>query len=431
METMSIIGIILALGFIFYGAMKSITPIILAPVAAVIVALTSGLNMSEAYATTYMTGLGNFVRNNYPIFLTGALFGKFMEISGLSYSISKGILNRFGAGRVMIAVSLASAGLAIVGISTFVAMFTLYPMCVVLFKEADVPRKIIPAAIISPAIISGVMPGLPHMYNGMVIRFFGVSAFAGPVIGFTMAGVHFVCVTIFLVWMAGKFKAQGLHFEALESDKKYFDPSAEDGSAPNPYLVVIPVIIILVLLNIVKLTVAESLTGGCVVLLCMFFKRFTSKFKALLDDAVRNSFTIVVTAAIVGFGTVVTVTPGYKNVVAMLTNASMGNPYVLTFIVVNIIAAITGSGNGGLSVALEAVGKQVLDMGANVNALARIFPASCLVFDTMPHNSIVVMSLNVCGVKHMEGYKYIFVTNCVCPLIAATVGIILASLGVA
>ena len=429
MQTISLIGIFIALALIFYGSMKSFSPIILAPLAAIIVALTSGLNTSQAYAVTYMTGLGNFVRANFPIFLTGALFGKFLEVSGLCHSISQAIISKFGSEKAIIAMALASVALSIAGISAFVLIFTLYPMSVALFREADIPREIIPAALIAPSVASSVLPGLPVLYNGIASNQFKTTVSAAPITGTAMGIVIFVLSVVYLTQTVKKLKAKGRHFELMESDKKLFD-AGNTSNLPNPFLALIPIAITLVLLNVIHLTVAESLAFGSVVMIIMFFPRFRNKFKPLLDDSIKNSFAIVVTASIVGFGSVVTTTAGYESVVAFLSKVSFGNPYVLAFISTNIVAAITGSGGGGITVAMQTVGQQALAMGGNVEALTRMFIASCLCFDTMPHNSVVVTSLNACGVKHSEGYKYLFMSMAVVPTIAAIVGVIMFSLGI-
>ena len=430
MQALSLIGIFIALGLIFYGSMKSITPIILAPIAALIVALTSGLNLSEVYAVTYMTGLGNFVRANFPIFLTGALFGKFLEVSGLCHSISKAIIGKFGSSKAILAMALASVALSIAGISAFVLIFTLYPMSVVLFREADIPREIIPAALIGPSISASILPGLPSLYNGMASTHFKTTVAAAPITGFVMGAVALALCLLYLTRTVKKLKDKGLHYELLESDKKYFTEMEDKAGMPNPFLALIPVLVTLILLNVVRLTVAESLAFGCVVMIIMFFPRFRGKFKPLLDDAIRNSFAIVVTAAIVGFGSVVTTTAGYESVVSFLSRVSLGNPYILAFVSVNIVAAITGSGGGGLTVAMTTVGEQAIAMGANVQSLTRVFIVSCLCFDTMPHNSVVVTSLNACSVKHAQGYKYLFATNALVPTACAAVGIIMSTIGI-
>jgi len=244
-----------------------------------------------------------------------------------------------------------------------------------------------------------------------------------------MGIIIFFLSLMYLMRTVKKLKAKGLHFELLESDKKLFDASV-DTSLPNPFLALIPVSITLILLNIVRLNVAESLAAGCVVMIVMFFPRFKSKFKALLDDAIRNSFAIVVTAAIVGFGSVVTTTLGYASVVSFLSKVSLGNPYILAFISTNIVAALTGSGAGGITVAMTTVGEQAIAMGGNVQALTRMFIVSCLCFDTMPHNSVVVTSLSACGVKHAQGYKHLFLSMAILPTVAAIVGIIMFTLGI-
>jgi len=234
MTTVSLIGIIVALVFIFYGSMKSISPIILAPVAAILVALTSGLDVSAAYATTYMSGVGGFVTANFPVFLTSAIFGKFLESSGLCTSISRAVVKKFGATSAILAMAIASVLLSIAGISAFVIIFTLYPMSLAMFREADVPRPMIPAALVGPTIAASILPGLPQLYNSMASQGLGVPASAGLVMGLVMAVVAFVLCVLYLNWTYRRLHKKGLHFEMVESDKKFFEKEEQLESLPNP-----------------------------------------------------------------------------------------------------------------------------------------------------------------------------------------------------
>ena len=55
---------------------------------------------------------------------------------------------------------------------------------------------------------------------------------------------------------------------------------------------------------------------------------------------------------------------------------------------------------------------------------------SQITFDSLPHNSAIVLTLSYCGVTHKEGYKHLFVVTVVTTTLATIVNIIMAHLGV-
>ena len=92
-----------------------------------------------------------------------------------------------------------------------------------------------------------------------------------------------------------------------------------------------------------------------------------------------------------------------------------GSPLVSEALTVNILAGITGSASGGMSIALGAMAKPWLEWAAQVNLdpqmLHRIASLACGGLDSLPHNGAVITLLAVCGLTHKESYIDIGVTT--------------------
>ena len=98
---------------------------------------------------------------------------------------------------------------------------------------------------------------------------------------------------------------------------------------------------------------------------------------------------------------------------------------------VNLLAGMTANGTGGVTLFMENFGATILGNPAiNVGALHRIAAISGAGFDSLPHNSAIVLTLSYCGVTHKEGYKHLFVVTVVTTTLATIVNIIMAHLGV-
>ena len=98
---------------------------------------------------------------------------------------------RLGTARAMLAVVLAGAIVTYGGVSLFVAFFVLAPMAQRLFKAADIPRRLMPAAIAlgTMTFTMSALPGTPALQNAIPMPFFGTTPFAAPGLGIIAAAI--------------------------------------------------------------------------------------------------------------------------------------------------------------------------------------------------------------------------------------------------
>lgn len=430
MEIISLVGIILAIVLMVFGCVKSVNLVVLTPLCALIVAFTGGMSLIDGYGTAYMNGMGSFIIAQFPVFLTGALFSKFLEATGLSKSIALSLFKKLGTNNIVMAMIICNIILAVAGVNTFVIIFTIFPIAVALFKAADLPRKLIPACILGPTVAACMIPGLPTLNNTIPSDSFGVTVLAAPVLGFLGFALMAIGSILYLNYEARKCKSRGEHFEALPGDEEYLAQGLDETGLPNPLLVLIPLVFVIVTLNVFHFPAYASLFCGCLILCVMFFSKIKSEFNHLLGEGVKNSQVIITTAALSGFGAVVTAVPGYALIASGLTKVSFGNPYLYTIIAVAVIAGISGSAYGSMRIAATAIGERVLAIGGNPQVISRLMTMSSLSFDSLPHNSAIVLVLNYCGVSHKDGYKYLGVTTVLFPLLVSILGVILGTIGV-
>ena len=147
---LSLLGLIAGLALLIYLTLKGMNLFIAAPLCALFVALTNGLPIflgEGNFVTTYMSGFTGFIAAWFFMFLLGALFGKFMEDTGAADSLSRWIITKLGFKQAVFAVVAACAILTYGGVSVFVVAFSVYPMALSLFKDANLPRRFIPATM--------------------------------------------------------------------------------------------------------------------------------------------------------------------------------------------------------------------------------------------------------------------------------------------
>jgi H+/gluconate symporter-like permease len=181
-----ILVIVAALAALMYFAYRGVSLLLLAPGLAVLaVALAGDGPMLATYTQVFMEATGGFVIQYFPLFLLGAVFGKLMEASGSARVLGDEIIRRLGAGRAILAVILSCAAMTYGGVSLFVVAFAVYPIAAALFREANLPKVLIPATIALGAFTFTMtaLPGTPAIQNAIPMPFFGTTPFAAPGLG--------------------------------------------------------------------------------------------------------------------------------------------------------------------------------------------------------------------------------------------------------
>jgi H+/gluconate symporter-like permease len=135
-------------------------------------------------------------------------------------------------------------------------------------------------------------------------------------------------------------------------------------------------------------------------------------------------------ASLVGFGAVIAMLPAFA-VVRDWVPAIGGGPLVSLAVATNVLAALTGSASGGLTIALDALGDTYMrlaaDRGIDAALMHRVAVIGAGTLDSLPHNGAVVTLLAVCGSSHRESYLDIVMVAIVGAIIALVAVILLGS----
>ncbi|MDD5368323.1 MAG: GntP family permease [Anaerolineaceae bacterium] len=393
--------LLLGLGLLIYVAMRGFGVIVMAPVIAMIIAILSGMNILPAYLTTFMGGAVNYIKNYFPMFLGGAILGRIMQDSGAAESIARWIIRKIGVRFAMLSVVLACAVLTYGGVSLFVVVFTMFPLGMALFKEANIPKHLLAGAIAlgSFSFTMAAFPGSPQIQNIIPTKYFGTDAMAAPITGIIAGLVMWGIGQWYLEKMVVKYKKQGKGF--IPGPNDYIPPEGAD--LPNPLLSVLPLLLTIILLNVVKFDVTFALIGGILLALAFFWKRVVSKVKTLEQGASEATIAMFNTASVVGFGAVVAASPGFA-VLKDIVLGIPGNPLISLAVSANVLAGVSGSASGGLTIALDALAKNYLAMGVNPQLAHRISTIACGALDTLPHNGAIITLFKVVGTTHAESY---------------------------
>lgn len=460
---MGLIGIILSLFLLMYLAYRGINVLILAPLLALMATLfAGGLPLLGTYTQVFMKALGGYLTTYFPLFMLGAIFGKVMADSGSARSIAQWIVAKLGAHHAIMAIVLACGILTYGGVSLFVVAFAVYPISVSLFRHANVPKRLIPGAIAlgSFTFTMTALPGTPAIQNAIPMPFFGTTPFAAPVLG-TLAGLIMFAGGVW--WLRLRAAAAARRGEGFgEHPKSDADSAlAEDADLPDFAIAMIPVVAViainalltyLVIPNMDTAFLAEqrygpttldavrgiwaiiaSLVLSIVLAIALNFARLSNLMETVNKGTMGSMLPVFNTSSEVGYGAVIASLPAFVVIRDAVLNIAPGNPLVSLAVAVNVLAGITGSASGGMSIALQTLGSQFAEMaqaaGISPGLMHRVAALSSGGFDALPHNGAVITLLAICGLTHRQSYPDIFVVAVAIPVFATIVVVALGSFG--
>ncbi|MEK6263173.1 MAG: GntP family permease [Clostridium sp.] len=424
-------GIFLGLALLMFLAYKGMSIIWIAPICALVVALTGGLELLPSYTEAYMGGFVGFAKSWFPVFMLGAIFGKIMDESGAAMSIAVWIIKVIGAKKAILAIVLGCSVLTYGGISLFVVVFAMYPLALALFREANITRKIIPGAIAlgSFSFTMTAIPGTPQIQNLIPMKYFGTTPTAAPIIGLVGAAIMFGMGMTWLTYRERKFTKAGELF--VEPDKAVKEITHEN--LMHPLLALAPLLTVVVVLNVLKQPIIVALVSGVLLGIVIGYKKLENLVTTINAGASGSVLAIINTSAAVGFGSVVKAVPGFTQLTNNLLGIK-GNPLISEAVAVNVLAGATGSASGGMGIALEALGTKYMELatssGISPEAFHRIASLSSGGLDTLPQNGAVLTLLAITGLTHKDSYLDIFMTCTLFPVVSVVVGIVLGGFGV-
>ncbi len=550
---MGLIGILLALALLIFLAYRGWSVLLLAPAVALLAALFAAEPLLAHWTQTFMSGTAGFIAQFFPIFLLGALFGKLMEDSGSVQSVARFMGDWLGAKRAILAVVLAGALVTYGGVSLFVAIFVLVPMAQQLFRDANIPRRLIPGAIAlgTFTFTMTALPGTPAVQNAIPMPFFGTTPFAAPGLGLVASAIMLLFGLLWLGRAQARARRSGIGYEgtlapalddaspmassrkpdsikatdsAMESHlvtgsmtetsaasglgSTIASPSAKGSTAGSPMepeldsrplstadlaaedplvreratvassfdppevhrgaisaelptaLVAFLPLLVVIAANLAMSflvlpwldldflseerwgpTSAAAVSGiwsvivallvAILILLALNWTRLP-KLRESVDAGLNASVLPVVSvASLVGFGSVVAALPAFELVRDWVLGIG-GGPLISLAVSTNILAALTGSASGGLTIALEALGPTYMELagtlGIDPGLMHRVAVIGAGTLDSLPHNGAVVTLLAVCGVTHKESYLDIVMVSIVGGLLALAGVIVLGTL---
>jgi H+/gluconate symporter-like permease len=439
---MNLLIVLGALAFLMLVAYRGYSVILFAPIAALgAVLLTDPSLVAPMFSSVFMDKMVGFVKSYFPVFMLGAVFGKVIELSGFSKSIVSAVIGLLGRERAVLSIVVVCAILTYGGVSLFVVVFAVYPFAAEMFRQSGIPKRLIPCTIALGAFsfTMDALPGTPQIQNIIPTTFFQTTTWAAPWMG--LIGSVFVLV-LGLAYIENRRRAAQANGEGYGTNLLNEPEPFEAEKLPNPWIALSPLVTVgvanLVLTQVVKRgygatheialggkpivtqiasvaaiwAVEGALLLGILVVFAFAWRPVTRRFADGSKAAVAGALLAAMnTASEYGFGGVIALLPGFTVIADALR--AIPNPLINEAITVTVLAGITGSASGGMSIALAAMADTFIAAAEAakipMEVLHRIASMASGGMDTLPHNGAVITLLAVTGLTHRQAYKDIFV----------------------
>lgn len=426
--------LVLLAAILLFGvlAFRQVSALLLATLVTIFVSVLSGMPVLDTLLQSFMPAAADYFMKYFMIFFVGALFGAVYRFTGAAESIARAMGKlcgkRFAAPMIMCITGLLTFG----GVSGFVVFFVVYPIALQMFRQSDISRRLIPAAISSGCWAwSMTAPGAPSIPNAIAMNSLGTTAMAAFVPSLIATVAEFALIFAWLEWRARKLQAKGLRFhdESLKmqlSPEELEEHPAED--LPSIVVAMIPIVAIFVCFNGMHMAVEVSVAIGILLAVVLMFRRVKNGWLEVFNKGAGDTGPAIMnTAIVVGFGGVVKETAGFSYLVSSLQNMDIA-PLVFVIVTAAICGGVCGSASGGTGLAFASFTEIYKGLGVSLAAVHRTAIIAAGALATLPHQGVQITLLGICKLTHKEAYFDIAVTQIVIPLLTLLIFVPLVSI---
>jgi H+/gluconate symporter-like permease len=455
---MEYLGLIGSVVLLIWLALRGVEIVFAAVLCSLLVIITNGLPIAQGITEFYSFGpLGafTFAGKFFLLFIAGAMFGRIMGDSHAAASIALALVGRLGAHRALWITTLASAVLTYGGVVAFVVIFAMYPLGLRLLKEADIPKRLFCAALALGAgtFTLSALPGTPSVQNVISAVALDTDLFAGGWLGIIGGLIMFFGGMWYLERQRVLAAQNGEHFVPGPRDQ-IAQTDSDDSEHPPWLLAILPLALVLLTIilprlitqlldeatlasaawpfQLLRFAVSQPVVWPSMALLLgtllavVLFRPVRRHALLVMGQGVNDAiFPLINTAAVIGFGGVVTQTAGFESFTRLMLESGLP-PLWSIFTSVSLVSAITGSASGGLQIFMQTMAPSYLEMGISSGTVHRIATMASGGFDSLPHCGGIVAMLTITGLTHKEAYRDIGMITVVIPVLAT-----LCAMGVA
>ncbi len=420
-----IISFVLLVFLTFKGIGKVFAPLL----CTALLALASTTGFVNALFTVFPAGVASFLNRIMLPSITGTLFGEAMAHSGAGHTIGQTITKVIGKDNAPYVVMLTTVLVALSGMT--MAVFTIAALSFSVMKEANLPNYI---GLVAYFAVSDItifcLPGVPHNVNLLPTTYLGTDLYAGFWPGLIGTLCAYALAVLYIRFLVKRARANNIGYTPSPFDRGDINKNNDDRKYPSFAKSIIPLFIVIVVTFILQKGLNLNSTLAVFVGQILAFLVMWATCHDTFDESMKDIFVTSAEAVgsflftcgcMVGYASVVSQTLSFKSLISMLDKMSI-NPYVFTVIAVALIAGMSAEAVTGEILFLESFSAKLLaNPAVNAGIIHRLTTMTATAFDSMPHGGMVLLTLDLFGLDHKHGYKYVFMAAIFMPLVATMV----------
>lgn len=388
--------------------------------------------------TIFAEGAGGYCSNLFIAFMIGGIFSAVMISTGSDVVIGDFLIEKFGVQFAIYSMGIFVAICGFAGIQSW--PFIAAIMAFSLMKAADLPLNVACVVMVGVnSAFSFMFPASPTIGNIIASEALGTTIYSGTLIGLVMCVVQVVLVYIYVNFsLVRKYRREGIGYTPSHTEDSLRAEAKDipDEEKPTFIIAIIPLIIVVVGCMILQLGLGLGSTPATVIsqiiaiAVCVLLNEKRAGVIKKLPQTITNgcmqcAVPLLCVCAIVGYSSLISNTAFYNVVMDWIGSINM-NPYVMVVICTALFAALSADGMGGLSMSVSTVGVKAIEAGANAGLVHRLSMAACTTFDSMPHSSMLNVTMGFLGLTHKDVYKQIAVVQIGATSAATLVGMFIS-----
>lgn len=431
--------IIITILILMYLVYKGANSMLACTIASIIICIGTGLPLVQTMEQLVPSAYATQITMMFMKFLGCIILGQLYQASGaalaVAHLVEKVVVGKSeGAQRktryilCMLAIGLV---FGIGGFDTFLAVFTLIPVGLNMWRDGDLPRALLPGTLMGGLSAAACLPGTPLFANMMGQMFFGTKTTAARIPGYVGVAIMLTIDVVYILWMVKRLEAKGLHWDGDAAGIEM--PGRVEKDPVNPIAAIIPLFWIFITVTVLGKDMVVAMFFA-IIMACVLFangikaddgKLTPGKYNKILGNGCLQTATMMgFMGAQFALAQVVINAPQFGLLTGWFTDIP-GHPYWGYSIAAAISGFFAGSSVAGMQMASAIYTPLAETLGITAPAMHRIAAFAVSILDTIPINGAVIATTTTCRLKMKESYPTIAMTTVINVTVAMVVVVIM------
>mgnify|MGYP005779206375 FL=1 len=259
--------IVVVVLILMYAVFKGANAILACLLACMAICICTGLPLVDTMENSVPESFAFQVTFMFMKFLCCIILGQLYQNSGAALSVAhlaeKVVVGKSTGTARKTRVVLCMLGIGLLfgigGFDTFLAVFTLIPVGLNMWRDSDLPRHLLPGTLMGGLSAAACLPGTPLFANMMGKMFLGTEPTAARIPGYVGVAVMLAIDVVYIMHAVKKADKNGMHWDGEEAGIEMPPPTEKD--KVHPVLALIPMLWIFITVTVL----------GLDMVVCMFF----------------------------------------------------------------------------------------------------------------------------------------------------------------